>query len=63
MTKFIEYCNQCESPVLCECPYCEELLKALREILDEIDKTNHHDPIYILDKILGITQNAIKEAG
>lgn len=32
MTRFYEDCPNCHKVVICECEYCEPLLKALKEI-------------------------------
>ena len=63
MTKFYETCNRCDAEVICDCPYCEPLLAALKEIAKGEGKFNR-DPLThannTIENMINIAQDAIK---
>ena len=61
MTKFYEICNRCDFEVICECPYCEPLLEALKEII-EITFVGILQEDEYMTAIDNICRTAIKEA-
>ena len=48
MTKFYETCNRCDAEVICDCPYCEKLLEALKEVIDYTHGQGKYNYAHIL---------------
>ena len=56
MTKFYETCNRCDAEVICDCPYCEALLEALKAVQKEYEK------MHLETLVKSLIDAAIKEA-